>query len=387
MKTASYFLPFHEPELLTGPGSLERLPERILEKGANPVLLVVSRTVARLPEYEAFRAGLDRADIRTVVYEGTVPNPTIANAEEALALYLANNCKGIIGIGGGSQMDCAKAIGARVARPAKSISAMRGVLKVRKRLPPLFLVPTTAGTGSEVTIAAVLSNPDTHEKYALNDPALIPAVAVLDPLLTIGLPPSITAATGMDALTHAIEAYIGRSNTNRTREMAIRATRMIVANVKTAYGDGGDVEARDKMLTASYYAGIAFTRAYVGYVHAIAHTLGGFYGIAHGVANAVILPYVLEAYGKKAEKSLAELADALSLTDSAASDYEKAAAFIRKIHAMNAEMKIPEKIDGIRPEDIPVMADRAFREANPLYPVPRIFDREELAALYRVISV
>ena len=211
-------------------------------------------------------------------------------------------------------MDCAKVAAARVVRPNTPIPKMRGVLKVLRKLPPFFAVPTTAGTGSETTIAAVVTNPKTHEKYAINDPVLRPKYAVLDPELTVGLPPHITSTTGMDALTHAVEAYIGHSNTRDTEENAKRAVKMIFDNIETVYRDGKNIEARGEMLLASYYAGVAFTRAYVGYVHAIAHNLGGMYGIAHGLANAIILPYVLEYYGESAHKRLAELAEAASIT-------------------------------------------------------------------------
>ena len=211
-------------------------------------------------------------------------------------------------------MDCAKVAAARVVRPNKPIPKMRGVLKVMRKLPPFFAVPTTAGTGSETTIAAVVTNPATHEKYAINDPVLRPKYAVLDPELTIGLPPHITSTTGMDALTHAVEAYIGHSNTRDTEQKARLAVKLIFANIEKVYQNGKDIDARGQMLLASYYAGVAFTRAYVGYVHAIAHNLGGLYGIAHGLANAIILPYVLEYYGESAHHRLAELADVAGIT-------------------------------------------------------------------------
>jgi alcohol dehydrogenase class IV len=262
---------------------------------------------------------------------------------------------------------------------------MKGVLKVLRKTPILFAVPTTSGTGSEATLAAVITNSQTHEKYAINDTVLIPSYAVLDPKLTLGLPPHITSTTGMDALTHAVEAYIGSSNTSETKKMAKDAIQLIVDNVYKAYVDGSNYEARENMQKASYYAGIAFTRAYVGNVHAVAHTLGGFYNTPHGLANAVILPIVLRAYGASVHRKLAELEDLVS-KDAKGSEVEKANRFIERIVNLNESMNIPKQIKGIQDKDIPLKVERAFHEANPLYPVPKIFTREDFTRIYQEIK-
>ena len=262
---------------------------------------------------------------------------------------------------------------------------MKGVLKVLHRTPPLFAIPTTSGTGSEATIAAVITNSKTHEKYAINDTALIPHYAVLDPNLTLGLPKHITSTTGMDALTHAVEAYIGNSNTKETKKMSEDAIQLIIDNVYTAYTNGSDYNARENMQKASYFAGIAFTRAYVGNVHAIAHTLGGFYNTPHGLANAVILPYVLTAYGASAHRKLAELEQLVAGPDSQGTVEEQANRFIDRIIELNNKMNIPDKIQGIEEKDIPLMVERAFHEANPLYPVPKIFTRQDFTEIYHEI--
>ena len=256
---------------------------------------------------------MEKAGVEYVVYDGTQPNPTIDNIEEARKLYADNNCSAVIAFGGGSPMDCAKIAGARVVKPNQPVEKMRGLMKILCPLPPFFAVPTTAGTGSECTLAAVVSNSKTHEKNACNDPFLRPRFAVFDPELTVGLPPHITSTTGMDALTHAVEAYIGKSNVKSTTNFAEKATKMIFENLETAYTDGKNIEARNNMLLASYYAGMAFTRAYVGYVHAVAHNLGGQYGIPHGLANAVILPVMLEAYGEAVYEPLANLAELVGI--------------------------------------------------------------------------
>jgi len=382
MKIAMYAFDWSEPEVLEGPGAIKKLPELIRTKGLTNVLIVTDKGLMGLHLLDGLFAKLEDIGIEYVVYDGTQPNPTIDNIEDALQLYLDNNCQGVIAFGGGSPMDCAKATAARAANPKMTVRQMRGVLKLHHKLPPLFAVPTTAGTGSETTLAAVVTDPTTHEKNAINDPRLRPKYAVLDPELTIGLPPHITSTTGMDALTHAVEAYIGRSNVKSTEQYAEKATRMIFDNIEKAYANGKDLEARNQMLKASYYAGMAFTRAYVGYVHAIAHNLGGFYGVPHGLANAIILPYVLEYYGETAHKRLAKLA-VISGVKLDGTDAEKANAFIEAIKELNRKMNIPDKFDMIKEEDIPTIVKRALKEGNPLYPVPKIMDEADCEAVIR----
>lgn len=329
---------------------------------------------------------LQAAGLSYAVYDNTQPNPTVANVEEALALYKKNNCNGLIAIGGGSSMDCAKALGARIAYPRKTLNQLKGILRVQRRLPVLIAIPTTAGTGSEVTLAAIITDSEKHDKYALMSFPLIPHYAVLDASLTYSLPPHLTATTGMDALTHAVEAYIGRSTTKETRRLALEATRLVFENIKTAYADGHNHTAREAMLHAAYKAGVTFSKSYVGYVHAVAHALGGQYGTPHGLANAVILPYVLEAYGESAHKKLHELAVAAGISADGDSHKEGAEKFIRAVKKLNADMNIPEKLPNIRKEDIPSMAKHAEKEANPLFPVPKLMTAKELEQFFYQIS-
>ena len=297
-----------------------------------------------------------------------------------------NNCDALIAIGGGSSMDCAKALGARVAYPKKSVGQMKGILRVLRKLPTLIAIPTTAGTGSEVTLAAIITDSEKQHKYALMSFPLIPHYAVLDASLTYSLPPHLTATTGMDALTHAVEAYIGRSTSKETRRLAKEAVRLIFENVETAYNDGSNHKARENMLHAAYKAGVAFSKSYVGYIHAVAHSLGGKYGTPHGLANAVIMPYVLESYGECVYKKLHQLAIVAGI--SSENDTHKAGAekFIEAIKELNAKMGIPTKISGIKKEDILVMAKHAAKEANPLYPVPKLMTKSELESFYFQIA-
>lgn len=382
MKIAMYAFDWSEPLLLEGPGAIKKLPDLIKSKGLKNVLIVTDKGLMSLHILDGLFAKLEETGIEYVVYDGTQPNPTIDNIEDARQLYLDNNCEGVIAFGGGSPMDCAKATAARITNPKLPVRKMRGVLKLHHKLPPLFAVPTTAGTGSETTLAAVVTDPTTHEKNAINDPRLRPKYAVLDPELTLGLPPHITSTTGMDALTHAVEAYIGRSNVKSTEHYAELATRLIYANLEEVYNNGKNIEARNAMLKASYYAGMAFTRAYVGYVHAIAHNLGGFYGVPHGLANAIILPYVLEYYGETAHARLAKLA-VIAGVKTDGTDAEKAEAFIESIKQLNRNMNIPDKFDMIKEEDIPTIVQRALKEGNPLYPVPKIMDAADCEAVIR----
>lgn len=380
-KVAMNFMDWSEPELLEGQGSILKLPEFVKNKGVNKVLVVTDKGLMGLHLLDPMFKKLEEVGVEYVVYDEVQPNPTIPNIEAAREMYIKNACQGFIAFGGGSSMDCAKAAAARVVKPNQTVRQMRGYLKVHKKLPPFFAVPTTAGTGSETTVAAVVSDPETHEKNAINDICLRPKYAVLDPDLTVGLPPHITSTTGMDALTHAVEAYIGRSNTKETRRQAEEATKLIFDNVEEVYKNGKDIEARANMLKGSYLAGCAFTRAYVGYVHAIAHNLGGLYGTPHGLANAVILPYVLDWYGSSIYPQLAKLADIVGVEGYGEGD--KAMNFISAIRKLNADMNIPAKFDMIKEEDLPTLIGRALKEGNPGYPVPKIMDYNDMESVIR----
>lgn len=385
MKIMTWMINWKNAALIEGENSILKIPGMLKEQGFSRVLLVTDKNITSLGLVNPLLEKLKGAGIDCWIYDDTIPNPTIDNIEDGLKIYKQNHCQALIAFGGGSSMDCAKGVAARVTRPNKSVPQLRGLIKVNRRLPCIFAVPTTAGTGSETTIAAVISNPLTHEKYAINDPCLVPRYAVLDPLITVGLPPFVTATTGLDALTHAVEAYIGRSNTSETREDARLAVKLIFENLNKAYTDGKDLTARSNMLKASFLAGVAFTKAYVGSVHAMAHTLGGYYRTPHGLANAVILPYVLDYYGSAAWKPLSELADLIGLSKPGESIEVKANKFIAAIRELEAAMNIPTKIEGIREEDIPGMIHNALKEANPLYPLPKILFAEDYRKLYDMI--
>lgn len=380
---ASPFLPWREPELIADEDSMRDLAKLMKERNWVKPLIISGHNTPKLGLMDGLIEALKECDIDYSLFSETIPNPTIECAEQALKAYLENNCNCIIAFGGGSPMDCAKAVAGRVARPNKSLEKMKGLLKILKKTPPLIAIPTTAGSGSECTLAAVISD-GKGGKYAINDPVLIPQVAVLSPNLTITLPPFTTAITGMDALTHAVEAYIGKSNTRKTSTNAKQAVKLIFENLDTAVSDGQNIESRKNMQIASYKAGIAFTRAYVGYVHAMAHQLGGLYETPHGLACAILLPHVLKAYGNKAYKKLSYLANEVGITGNSAK--EKAEKFISEIESMLERYELPTKLDYIQTADIPRMVKSADSEANPLYPVPKLMDKKSLAEIYKAIQ-
>ena len=372
-------LPWRRPETVTGPGSLARIPALLTKCGTRRPLVAASRRQCADPAFQQMLSRLEGY----ALFSDIQPNPPVSAVEAAAALYRREGCDSLVAVGGGSPMDTAKAAAALLARPDRTLSQLAGLLKVRRPIPPFIAVPTTAGTGSETTIAAVVTGAD-HHKYAVSDLCLIPRCAVLDPLLTVSLPPRTTAETGMDALTHAVEAYLSRFYpTRQTDRLAEEAVVTIFRTLEHACAHGDDVDARQALLTASYQAGAAFTRASVGNVHAIAHTLGGLYSVGHGLANAVLLPVVLRDYGPAAYRKLARLAELVGLPGG--TDGEKADAFIDAILAMNARLGIPTGFSCIREEDLPQMAVWAAKEANPTYPVPVIYDRGRFIRVIRQV--
>ena len=376
-------LPYREPEIIRSCAEIGKVAKK--EK-ISSVLIVTDKGIVNNGLVDPVVAALQTSGISYYIYSDTQPNPTVQNVEDALQVYRANQCDALIAIGGGSSMDCAKAVGARVAYPKKTVNQLGGKLKVWRKLPTLIAIPTTAGTGSETTLAAMITDSKTHHKYAIMSFPLIPKYAVLDASLTYSLPPHLTSTTGVDALTHAVEAYIGRSTSKETRRLSLEATKLVFQNVEEAYKDGNNHTARENMLHAAYKAGIAFSKSYVGYIHAVAHSLGGKYGTPHGLANAVVMPYVLESYGKSVYKKLHRLGIAAGVATEEDAPMTGAIKFINAVKALNASMNIPEKLPGIQKEDIPSLAKHAAKEANPLYPVPKLMTKKELEQFYYQVA-
>lgn len=373
------FLPYRNPIILN---EMDEISNVLIDKKIKNILIVTDKGIVKAGIVNLLTRQLDLNNINYQIYDDTVANPTISNVEEARKVYLDNKLEGIIAIGGGSSLDLAKVVGARIVMPNKPVNKMKGLLKINKKLPLLIAIPTTSGTGSEVTLAAVITDDKTHHKYPINDFCLIPHYAVLDYKNTLGLPKHITASTGMDALTHAVEAYIGRSTTKETRKMSLEAVRLIVENIEECYVNPKNMDARKNMLYASHYAGIAFSKSYVGYVHAIAHTLGGKYNVPHGLANAIILPIMLEEYGESIYKKLKDLAVYSKISSEYENEKDAANKFITWIYNVNKKMDIPLNINLIQEEDLDELMEYALKEANPLYPVPLLMDKEEFKHIY-----
>lgn len=383
-KIAMPFLKIKPPLTLEGEGSITKVASYLKERHFFRPFIVVTKPLIENGSLIPFLDSLKREGYEPIIFSDVIPNPTFASVLSALEIAKKGNCDSIIAIGGGSAMDTAKAIGAMLANKVTNPASLKGLLKVHKRFPMLIAVPTTAGTGSETTIAAVLVNEKTHDKFSINDPRIMPSLAVLDSTFLRSLPAFVIATTGMDALTHAVEAYIGRARTKNTKSYSVQASRMIFENLAPFHKDPNNKEAREKMLKASYLAGAAFTRSYVGYVHALAHALGGTYNVPHGLANAILLPIVLRHYGKSVYKPLARLVDASSLLPYGESIKKKAEAYIAKIEEMNASFGIEKDFKGtLKEEDIPSLALHAAKEANPLYPVPKEMNAKELEAILR----
>lgn len=382
---AMAFMPWRIPQVISGENCFENTAELLSKKQVTRPLIVCDKSALDRHALDGFFQAA-KGVLQYVVYDEVLPNPTVKQVKRGAEIYRENNCNGILAFGGGSVMDCAKGIGALIVRPDKSVNQLKGLLKVRKKLPTFVAVPTTAGTGSECTVAAVITDAETRDKYAINDFSLIPHFAVLDPVLTQALPPFLTATTGMDALTHAVEAYIGHSNTKKTKAQAEEAVKLVFENLETATRNGNNLTARANMQRAAYLAGLAFTRAYVGSVHALAHSLGGYYGIAHGLANAVLLPVVLKKYGKRVYKKLARLAAVIGVVQNNDSAEEASKNFIDAIFDLNKRLNIPENFGGkIKPQDIPELAKHAEKETNPLYPVPQLWTSKQFEEVFEQV--
>ena len=380
MKGVAAVMKFPRPALYEGPDSSLELCDAIVRRGERNILLLTDNMLLQLGLLTKIEQRLQANGVTVTVFSEVTPDPTFAEIAAALALLKQQQCQAVLAVGGGSVMDCAKVVCA-AATNKKGARKMAGLFKVRKTPLPLFVVPTTAGTGSEVTLAAVVSDPEAGSKFPIMDPKLTPLMAALDGALMTGLPPAITAATGMDALTHAVEAYISRNAFADTDDNALAATRLIMNNLPQAFANGHDVDNRQQMAQASYYAGLAFTKAGVGYVHAIAHTFGARYHTPHGLANAIVLPYVLDYSRDAVIARLAKLAEVSGLGGSATTPEQQADAFIAHVRALAASFDIPTTLADLQASDIPELARTALKEAHLTYAVPKYMDQATCEAM------
>ncbi len=375
------------PELIKGRNSLAQIAEIIKGDRHNKILVMTTGGFIKRGSLQPLFDNFEDKEIEYFIYSGVMPDPTIECIEEAYKVYKDNNCTAIMAVGGGSVLDASKIVAARASNPDVQVRDMRGINAIKNPIVDLYVMPTTAGTGTEATVASVVTDEvdGTHIKYAITDFGLVPKYAVMYPEITLSLPPHITAATGMDALTHAVETYTNLYATERVNKLARSAVKLIFENLPVAYKDGHNLRARSRMLKASYYAGVAFTNNFVGYVHAVAHALGALYGIPHGKANAILLPYVMDQYGKAVYKPLSELAGVVGIEG--ADEEEKALKFIEAIRQMNRDMEIPDKVEELKEEDFDTIVLRAITEGNPSYPVPVIWTEEDFKLLLRRLLV
>lgn len=383
MYLGAFFINFSGPKLFKGEKAINKTIELFKSKNISNIFIPVADSIYKLGLIDEYLKYLKENNISYTLYIDIKPNPTIEDVENGLKLYLDNNCQTIIAIGGGSVIDAAKIIGARASNPKISVNKMKGLFKIRKKLPLLIAVPTTAGTGSETTLAAVIVDKENDHKYHIDSPKLIPSYAVLDPNFLLTLPGKLTSTTGMDALTHAVEAYIGHSNTRKTKKYALSAIKLIFENLKNSYDNPSNINYRENMQLASYQAGVAFTRAYVGNVHSIAHALGGKYNVAHGYANAIILPIVLKEYGKTIYSKMAKIYDYVGFKG-LKNKKDKCEFVINYIKQLNSSMSIENKFSNIiKDEDIDELSTFAFKESYPLYPVPKLLDKLDIKNIYK----
>jgi alcohol dehydrogenase len=378
------YIPIPQPTLMVGPGASSRMGEVIAGFGHSKVLIVTDGVIAKLGLLKGIQDALHAGGTKTVVFDKITPDAPIPLIEEGLDFCREHDCDAIVAFGGGSSMDSAKAIAIAMTN-RKSLRSLAGYFKGRSNPLPIYAVPTTAGTGSEVTVAAVISDPSREDKVVIIDPRLVPKMAALDASLMTGLPPHITAATGIDALTHAVESFVGNWATPYTDGMALAAVGLIFGNLRTCYTNGTDLAAREKMSLASTYAGLAFTRANVGYVHAIAHQFGGKYHTPHGLANAIMLPHVLRFSAPAIQKQLAKLAVRAKLGDESERDDKLAEKFLDAIDQLNRDLGIPLYLDKLQEVDIPALAKAACHEAHTGYPVPKYMTQKQCEALIRQV--
>ncbi len=374
-------LPRQSPIVFKGPDSVLALCEQAAVLGFDKVLLVTDAFLAQSGLLDGIKQALQDHSVEYVVYDGVRPNPSFEQVTEAEALLTRKGCKAVIAVGGGSVLDAAKMAALLHTNPWP-LRKFDGIQKAKMPPLPILAVPSTAGTGAEITLAAVITDPASHRKVPVVDSKLIPGYVALDPNLMLGLPPGITASTGMDALTHAVESCLATSSVPATEVQAKAAIRLVFEYLLRAYRDGTDIEAREAMSLAAFFAGAAFDRTSVGSVHGIAHQLGRFCDTPHGNANAMVLPEVIEAYGDCVHDKLAELALVAGTAKPGESEAQRAAGFIEGIRTLRSELRLPLKPEGLDAAEIPVMVTEAMRETGALYPVPRYLKKAEIARIF-----
>ncbi|MGR5168596.1 iron-containing alcohol dehydrogenase [Vibrio astriarenae] len=384
LKIAAKVIPMPKPTLFSGVGAVDELCEAIAELGYQQVLFVTDQGLVDLGLAQQVISSANQSGLRLVLYSDVQPDPTYEHVERGLSQYRDQSCQAILALGGGSSMDCAKVIAARVTN-SWSIKRLAGLFRVWRAPAPLFVIPTTAGTGSEVTIAAVVSEPSSHQKTPLIDPKLVPLMAAIDPSLMTGLPPKITAETGIDALTHAIEAYVSINASPETKAYSVASVKLIFKHLPLVVEQGDNLNSRLKMSMASYYAGLAFTKASLGYVHAFSHNLGAKYGIAHGLGNALALLPVLRLSLPSIQPQLAELWEAISDQCELSKD-DKANRFLHQLEQLMDQVGLEKSSPLVQETDFDALVTSILQEAHWNYPVPQFMNEIECRSILKQLQ-
>lgn len=358
------------PVTYIGAGKVKKVGDILAMCGVKNLFIITDAFLLKSGLLDGMLEGIKQKGIDVVIYDEVTPDPSFKIVDAALAVCKNSKCGAVLAFGGGSVIDTAKVVAA-AATNTQAPREMEGLFKVKKAPLPFFVVPTTAGTGSETTVAAVISDTDTHRKTQVLSPKIVPMVAILDPEITLGLPKNMTAYTAMDALTHALEAYVATYATEDTNRYAEIAVRLIYENLPKVHEAPDNIEAREALLVASFFAGMAFTRTYVGYVHAFAHNIGAKFGVPHGLGNAVVLPHVMEYFSEVSQARFARLQEIVKPEDIKESQKVKADRFIQSIFDMNTALGVPQRLEAFPACAIKDIRIAAFKEAHGTYPVPK----------------
>jgi len=381
-KTYGYFMP---PVNLMGAGSVEEIGEQIKKLKGTNALIVTDKPLVETGIVEQVTDQIAKAGVETTVFDGVQPNPTVGNVKAGLDLLKSKDCDVVVSVGGGSSHDCAKGI-ALVATNGGVINDYEGVDQATKPLLPLIAVNTTSGTASEMTRFSIITDEKRHVKMAIVDWRVTPNVAINDPILMMKQPPALTASTGMDALTHAVEAYVSTEATPVTDSAALMAIKLIAKNLRNAVANGNNFEARNNMAYAEFLAGMAFNNASLGYVHAMAHQLGGYYDLPHGVCNAILLPHV-ERFNLIANpQRLADIAKAMGENIDGLSVREAADKGLDAIVTLSKDVGIPQRLSDlegteVKKEDFEVLAENAMKDVCSLTN-PRTAAKKEIIGIF-----
>ena len=388
LKAFAYVVPIRRPMLFVGETSCDELCDMVINEGSTNVFIVTDAVLNKLGIPAKVTDYLDAKNISYKVYDGITPDPTFKVIEEGLRQSVDAKCDSIIAIGGGSVIDAAKMIAMSQGNNCKP-KQLIGILKARKPSVPLYCIPTTAGTGSEATLGAVVSDDETHQKALSIDPRMVPLAAAIDPVIMKGMPAHITADTGIDVLTHALEAWMSANASVETDYYAASATKSVMQYLPIVYKDGGNLKAREEMGIAAHYGGIAFNKAGLGYVHAIAHQLGAHYSIPHGRANAIVLPYVLDVNRQATKKRLAELARKTGMVkagQASSSDSDIADHLIAQVRSLIETLNIDPTVKGMETSDFDSMTKAAAKEVSDTYAVPTYLSASEIKAILMKIK-